>query len=533
MSKFLIICSLWSISFHRLFFIFDTMKRLISFLPLLLSFAALTGQKEDNVWFVGGSNSSLDSSFYKSCIFNFDNGNLNIEYIPKVLPFDRTNSSICDAAGTLLCLSNGENIYNKNYEIIENGGDFYPNYDYVNGYPSIQSFILLPLPGINGKIVHVYGENKPISLPTGGAYLGYLLRYAIADMNQNNGLGKVISKHLIGGTDTLLPSLITATRHGNGRDWWIMAPHYKDKIFYRYLLTQEGIKLMGSQSIELKPLGLGQVCFSPDGQWYARFNWHGRLPDSTFSTIELYRFDRCTGLLSDFQEKTYSQNPLDGKPGGVAFSNSSRFMYVSRWDTIYQYDMQAPDILASEVDIAGYDGFLGEFAGGLAPTRFYSLQLAPDNKIYCAVSNYSSRYLHVIDKPEEPGLACDVQQHSIYLPVFNKYTLPNIPYYRLGKWAGSPCDTLGSVSGVEPVQKGEIRIFPNPATDEVLLYFPECNQAKVVVWNIAGQLVEEIAVVPGKEAWPVDVSSWAAGTYIIAAYMDAEKPVIKKLVVAH
>lgn len=513
------------------------MKKLI-YLTLLLSTLqfSVNAQKEDNVWFVGGTWSapgSLDTSFYKSCILNFSNNSVEIEFVSEELPFTRSNASICDSSGKFLCLSNGENLYNANYEIMENGGNFYPNNDYFYGYPAIQGFMLLPLPGSNDKVVHVYGNIKVIYPPNTLGYVAYFLRYGIADMAQNNGLGKVISKNLTGGTDTLAPTLITATRHGNGRDWWIMAQHYKDKIFYRYLLSPNGIKLIGSQTMEMKKLGLGQACFSPDGQWYACFNAHGRLPDSTFSTIELYRFDRCTGLLSDFREKTYSQNPLDGKPGGVAFSASSHFMYVSRWDTIYQYDMQAPDIFASEVAVAGYDGFQGEFGGGfLLPQRFYSLQLAPDHKIYCAVSNYSSRYLHVIDKPEEPGLACDVKQHSVYLPVYNEYALPNMPYYRLGKWAGSPCDTLGSVSAVEPLPPGEIKISPNPAADMLIVDFQQPLSGTLEIVNSSGAVMQSITLNKATRE-NIPTSRLANGLYFLRISATGQSVQTLKFIVAH
>src|SRR5690606_37804939 len=117
---------------------------------------------------------------------------------------------------------------------------------------------------------------------------------------------------------------------------------------------------------------------SPDGQWYARFNWQGIIPDSSFATIEIYHFDRCSGLLSDRVSKTYDLSGLNGKPGGTAFSPNSRFLYVTRWDSVFQYDLHATDIIASEQVAAVYDGFIAEPG---FPTRFFCPLLAPDNKI--------------------------------------------------------------------------------------------------------------------------------------------------------
>ena len=478
-------------------------------------------QKEGNVWFFGGAPIGFaDTSHYKSCRFDFWDDSVHIQFVPKVLPFTRSNSSICDMDGNFLCLSNGENIYNWNYEVIENGGDFYPNADYFYGVPANQSFILLPSPGHENQLIQFYGLPQVIDPPgpiTGA--LAYYPRYAIVDMEENNGYGKVISKNITFSDDTLefFCSAI-ASRHGNGRDWWILAPHYLQNKFYRYLLEPNGFFKMGEQAIAMKKAGGPQGVFAPDGRWYARFEWHGRLPDSTFSTIELYPFDRCSGLLGDIQEKTYSTNPLDGKPGGVAFSASSRYMYVSRWDTIYQYDMQAPDILGSEVVVAAFDGYWGDWGNGFTvPQRFYSLMLGPDRKIYCCVSNYNSKYLHVINNPEAAGLACDVQQHSIQLPVFNEFSIPNNPYYGLGRWVGSPCDTLDIVSAKEPPGAEQVFIYPNPAQDFVRIQLQngDLQHCHIRILDVSGQLVREIKMERAGPEYDIDLSTFSNGVYFI------------------
>jgi hypothetical protein len=480
----------------------------------------LDAQKEGNVWFFGGGDPTYpDSAHYKSYRFDFGVDTFSGTFVPHILPFTRSNASICDKDGNFLCLSNGENIYNRDYGIMEGGGDLYPNADYFYGVPGIQTFMLLPYPGNPNKSVQVYGNIKiiyPPSDPNGA--LVYWLRYAVIDHEANSGLGKVIKKHIPVNTDTLGPGYMTATRHGNGRDWWIFINHYKRKKFFRYVLDPSGIHPVGSQEIEMKPLGLTQTVFSPDGQWYARFSMHGRLPDSIFSTIELYPFDRCSGLLGDIQEKTYSSNPLDGKPGGVAFSASSRYMYVSRWDTIFQYDMQAPDILGSEVVVAAFDGFWGDWGNGFTiPQRFYSLMLGPDGKIYCCVSNYNSKYLHVIHDPEAAGLACDVRQHSIQMPVFNEYSIPNNPYYGLGKWAGSPCDTINAVSATEPHEIGTISLYPNPAQDWVNIVSVRQMEGRAEVYALTGLLVASRNIAFGDNPVRFDLNS---GLYVLKITYD-------------
>jgi hypothetical protein len=417
---------------------------------------------------------------------------------------------------------------------MEGGGDFYPNADYFYGFPGIQGFILLPYPGHEHQLVHLYGRPQVIytsDAPNGA--LAYYPKYATLDMEENNGRGKVINRNIAVSSDTLEFTCITATKHGNGRDWWIQAAHYRENKFYRYLLDPNGFQKKGEQAIEMKKLGIPQGLYSPDGKWYARFEWHGRLPDSTFSTIELYPFDRCSGLLGSIQEKTYSSNPLEGKPGGVAFSASSRYMYVSRWDTIFQYDMQAPNILGSEVVVAAFDGFWGDWDNGYkVPQRFYSLMLGPDEKIYCCVSNYNSKYLHVINNPEAQGIACDVQQHSIQLPVFNEYSIPNNPYYGLGKWVGSPCDTINVVTTNDLTFSDKVIVFPNPAQDIVHIQMEDrdLQDCRISVFDLTGRVLQEVLIDHSGNQYDLNTSQYANGVYFIRMQPKNDRTVTKRFI---
>jgi hypothetical protein len=498
----------------------------------ILIFSSLHGtlaaQKEDFKWLLGGGIGSPDSVF-KSCLLDFSNGAPVITQINKDLPYIRTNTSICDADGNLLCYSNGDNIYNRNYQVMENGSAFYGGNE-IQGFPGIQSYLLLPLPGSSNKVVYIYGDPEIITLPS-GTDAGYIkFESALIDMNLNNGLGKVVQREIVAATDSLIVGQITATRHGNGRDWWIVVPRYQGNVIYKYLLTPLGLSSSGSQIIPVTPIGIGQAVFSPDGQWYARFNDYG-FTDDSYSTFDLYRFDRCAGLLSNRISKTYSTNPLDGKDGGIAFSNSSRYLYVSRWDSIFQYDTQAPDILTSEVVVASYDGFSGEYN---QPTRFYSLQLAPDNKIYCCVANSNSRYLHVIEQPDSVGLACNVKQHAIHLPVFNNFLLPNLPYYRLDKWEDSPCDTLSSV-GVHDVNAlgQDITLSPNPANNTVRISFggeikTECQ---ILLLDLTGRIVATQSAGAGSSQESLSLEKCQSGMYVVQIREDGRPVAQQKLTV--
>jgi len=121
-------------------------------------------------------------------------------------------------------------------------------------------------------------------------------------------------------------------------------------------------------------------------------------------------------------------------------------MYVSAWDHIYQFDLQASNITPSRDTVAVYDGFEAPIGNTTYQTRFYLMQNTPNGKIYISCPGVNSRYLHVIDQLDSAGVACNVLQHHIELPAYNLLGLPNLPNFRLGALPGSPCDTLSPIA---------------------------------------------------------------------------------------
>lgn len=232
----------------------------------LLCSSALSAQKEDNVWMLGGLFSPNDTA-YRTCSIDFFNETLNIKFLDENLRYTIGNTIICDSSGNLSSFANGKHWYNRGFEIMDGGANFYPNADYSAGVPSCQSYGLLLHPKGGNQIIYFYGAFKVYPAPVpGGNTLGYIkFYYAIADMSLNGGLGKVITRDVLVTTNTLLPTQINAVRHGNGRDWWLLAPGHLGQRFHRFLLDPTGIHAAGIQHIAATDLGLGHTCFSPDG----------------------------------------------------------------------------------------------------------------------------------------------------------------------------------------------------------------------------------------------------------------------------
>lgn len=509
-------------------FYFLAMKKVVLIALFLVSFISFSkAQKEDNVWILGGGTSSIDS-IYRACRIDFLPDSAIFSHLNKRLPFVNFNASVCSSSGKLRCLSNGETIYNSNFEIIENGENFYPAADYSQSGFAHQGFLLLPKPGDTNRIVQINGDWNLIYPPDGPSIADIGLLYAEIDMTANSALGKVVLRDQKICTDTLGGMGYAAVRHGNGRDWWILAPHYIDTtIMYRFLLSPDGLQKVGTQKINATYRGIGSSFFSPDGKWFASFREWGFMTPYE-STLDLYQFDRCSGLLSNRISYDY---PGGNKPGGVAFSDSSHFLYVSVWDTIYQYDLWIPDILATQEVVAVYDGFLADFGN---PTTFYSMLLAPNKKIYCCTANSNTRYLHIIEKPEKKGMACSVKQHAVYLPSFNNFLVPNMPYYRLYEAKDSPCDTIGKVATHDPdlPKSHAFSLLPNPATNLVQIIFttPTTSPARLYLLDLTGKRLQAVAIPAGETGLSISVNELPPGSYFIQLLTDGKPPETQKLV---
>ena len=468
-----------------------------------------------------------------------------------------------DTAGNLQFYTNGCGVYSHNMQLMENGdginvgGSLYASTCLkYNIYLVVRSgALILPQPGEEKKYVqfHLRGEEEldPTSV-NGYRDLFDHFYHTDVDMAANGGLGKVTAKNQIVVADSLHDA-VCAVRHGNGRDWWIIIPRGEGRQFWKILLNPEGIQTPVLDSyppyapFEVRYFDFdtgepiipeeyafeswaGQATFSPDGTKYCRI--------IKAEAVEIYDFDRCTGHMKLLRTLPYpgyyrSDSTYPILASGLAVSPNNRYLYFNNNETLYQFDMCDERIAQGDFEV------IAEYNGGNDDgftTDFFQMRNAPDGKIYMAASN-SVKSLHVINAPDQPGQACHFVQQGLKLPRFYAWVINYFPNFRLYDAPGSPCDTLG-IDAPEPPRPTytfeDFRLFPNPASQEAILYLPHCNDgARVRVWNVAGQLIRDIPFINGKEVYRMDISDWASGTYIVAAYIDADQPTIRRLVVVH
>jgi len=463
----------------------------------------------DNLWLMGYEN--ISGLPLGGTDFNFSGGSINISYHPRLMNFLRTNGVISNSSGNLLFSSNGVFIANANNDTMLNGSELNPSYysthNAEDGLNLSQANIVIPFPSDTSKyyLFHVTSDDYGVT------YSALNLYYTIVDMSLDSGKGAVTLKNSILLNDSLVPGMLTACKHANGRDWWLISHQYNSNMFYKFLISTYGITGPFTQNIgSIRFSEVTQSQFSKDGRRYVNY-------EPGWNDLDLFDFDRCSGNFSnlvhiDFQDSAYI--------GGVAFSPSSNILYVSSTSYVYQFDLTAANVPASQTTVAVWDGFYSPqfpFA-----TTFYLSQLAPDGKIYINCGN-STLDMHVINYPDSLGMACGVCQHCIHLPAFKGFTIPNYPNYFLGSETGTICDSLTSIlERKKSVLK--LEMFPNPITSEnvTFTYSTLPKTGIILLFNLDGKEVAKYYLPQWSSMQHVKLPKVASGVYLARLEMNGE-----------
>ncbi|MFT4760698.1 MAG: hypothetical protein ACI9XO_003748 [Paraglaciecola sp.] len=476
----------------------------ISFL-LFFSISIEAQIRYDYNWLSGYN--TINDTTSKGNLIDFNIQPASTELLEIPLKIFLSNATISDNNGDLLFYTNGCAIANKNHEIMPNSEGLNPgavsNSNCEYGYLGSQSCLILPIPESASKY---YLFHKAFTYDPNLTIFPDKLYYTLIDMSLDEGLGEVVDKNVILRDDTIRSGEMTAIKHSNGEDWWLINGSYDSDEFFTFLITADSIEGPFFQNIGFVNTragsGSGQVVFSPDGTKFARINKDDQL--------YLYDFDRETGLFSNFEQIIVDDTvPI----GGCAISSNSQFLYISTGNKLFQFDLEATDIKASQVLIDEYDGWGDPF-----PANFYQMQLAPDCRIFMNSTN-GVAVLHVINQPNEKGVDCDFQQHSFPLPSYNQASLPHFPYYRMD--TDYPiCDSSLVVSSTEVIQrpqKKEIQVYPNPASDQIMVDFGQSilENGQFKIYNIMGQEMVSYAIDNGSERQVLSLEQIPNGIYIL------------------
>ncbi|AZQ43003.1 T9SS type B sorting domain-containing protein [Nonlabens ponticola] len=380
------------------------MIRLLLTFLFLMCLATTLGQGEANNWYFGGQAG-----------ITFNNGD-PIALTDGQMSTNEGCSTISDPDGNLLFYSDGITVWNKEHEVMDNGTSL------LGDPSSSQSGVIVPVPK-NQDLYYIF------TIPDVGGPEG--LRYSVIDLRLDDGLGGVVSNQ----KNVLLysPSTekITAVKHLNNVDVWIITHEYNSNVFRCHLMTEDGL----SNQVITNTVGhtpttvdstIGNIKASSDGLRLAT-TYYVDPRSSNRGLLEIFEFDNLSGViynpisigLSDLDET----EELVNSPYGIEFSPNGQFLYIGQTASgIDQYDLnvfEKTSIVESRVRLTGTPRFP---AGSLIPT-LGQLQLGPDKKIY--VSEVNNGFLGVINNPNLKGVDANFERNGVFLGGnLSRYGLP-------------------------------------------------------------------------------------------------------------
>ncbi len=327
------------------------------------------------------------------------------------------SASVADSAGNLLCYTNGEKVWNRRNQLMPNGQ--------LSGgcHSAAQGALLLPRPEHRGQYFLLTVDCRENQLAGG-------LRYSVVDMAQDAGDGAVLAPNSVPvplppGT-LLLTEALTAVRHRNGTDYWVIVHGWRTNEYLSYPVLPTGLGtpvrspvgsvhgagLIARYSIDE---AYGSLRASPDGHYLG-----ATIPDQ--NAVEIFDFDNRNGQVSAARQVALAQ-PATTRPYGLEFSADNHFLYltdasiagaVANTGGLYQVDMRQPGLSATRVAT-------GEFG---TPLR------GPDDRIYMPADGrfFSSNSLAVVELPNVAGAGCRFQPAGVTFTLGRVLLgLPNFP----------------------------------------------------------------------------------------------------------
>lgn len=470
---------------------------------------------------------------FEGRIATFSDGGQPILSVPNndVYLYSHGSSSIADKNGKLAIACSGVTLVNRlGFPIVDSGLNYDVGTrkfsDWTSGWPTwTQQSIILPKTTYEYYVfTYTMSDNAYDDWVSNTFFRTDMLTYHVVDMKENNGQGKVILKNQILMKDAVLSSnRMTAVKHGNGKDWWLVAPHQKEHIFYLFLVTANGISGPFEKSVDYPVIDsffggqFGQSSFNRIGDKYAYTTY-------TTGGVFVLNFDRCTG---EFSKYYYYAIPSDTNlnfdfPIGNQFSPNDSLLYVNTSNNIFQIDINDTSVNSLQFIYGPDVDSANEYN-----QQYMNLYMGGDDRLYINNKQGVKSTMSYIEYPNKRGLASGFCRRCLKLPISNAYGLPNMPYYHLGKKEGSMCDTIP----IAPIWE-TIRLYPNPVSGILNVYLPlaENTAISLGLYNVMGQKVfssnEEINAL---QQFTVDMNALAKGIYILR--IESEGSVWKEKVV--
>ncbi|MEC7783227.1 MAG: T9SS type B sorting domain-containing protein [Bacteroidota bacterium] len=384
-------------------------------------------------------------------------------------------ASISDDDGNLLFYTDGSTVYGSDHSILQNGTGLFGNSS------STQSALIIPQPDTPG-IYYIFTVDAVTRV--GEVHQG--VNYSIVDFTANpDGIVRDKNTRLLNYAAEKLSAVIKSC---DDNSVWLVTLSSASgtqttvNTFYAYQLSSAGLNTTavrsnaGFNSNDPR----GNLKFSPDGTKLAIAN--------ASDGLYLAEFDSESGQVFNTQRLTI--NGSNFAAYGVEFSPNNQYLYSAssnnadtelgagnHFSSLIQYDLEAVDISGSQVSLNESGYFRG------------SLQLAPNGKIYRALSaSYTEglNYLGAIENPNAAGLAASYNDRAVNLgsgisyqglPPFNQSLFNELDIIQndLSSTELSLCDGDNYVLGYDPVSGASYSWY----RDDVLIPGALSNQLSI------------------------------------------------------
>ncbi|MGH1338658.1 MAG: T9SS type B sorting domain-containing protein [Aureispira sp.] len=378
---------------------------------------------------------------------NFDSGTPELVYGSNLTNLEAC-ASMSDPNGNLLFYTDGRTVWNRNNDVMVNGGGLAGNFSNSN-------ILIIPKPN-DPTMYYIFIPDYQSSSRG--------LTYSEVDLSQNRSLGAVTRKNirLMSGIQTT--EHITAIKHCDNINYWVMVKEWESNNYYSFFVTPTGIaSIPFIQTI-------GQAHSAVNG---GNANMIGNMRTNVAGTkmainfyesqgFETYDIDRRTSQLSN---PTYCA--INQRPYGLEFSPNGDYLYLTV-DSSYQFhDLYQYDLTLSTPTAIVNTAYLVQRAG-----KDSNIRLGPDGKIYQTIID--SSYLNAITQPNNKGIACAHQEKAVDLWLSrNSYGLPNtLPEQMFG----APIDVL----------TGQLNLCTKTTPERYQIVQNVCSGIQNVTWQHYG-----------------------------------------------
>jgi len=303
--------------------------------------------------------------------------------------------------GKMLFLTDGKNIWNRNYKSILN-----PKLDSLiscdTDYYKIQ---IVPFANDHSKfyLFHLYSGSLAGCPDKTFSYL----YYSVLEMNGNNDSGKLISSN----NPVMKKPLdcVALIKHANKKDTWVIGHPWDSSYYSAFLATDTMvytavISATGPHVRANRQSIKTVIAPSPNSNIIAT--------SGLTAFVEIYNFDNSTGILSNYRLLRFPGE----KVTALCFSPDNSKLYVvvkdrkrcNEFSKLYQVSFH-------ENNFNGTPFLLKKY-----PPKTLELSKAKDNKIWIKVDNH----FDVIEYPNQPGNACFLKEN--YLSFNKQVYFPNI-----------------------------------------------------------------------------------------------------------